>query len=219
MKRKLEKTIAVTFDFAADDRFVADVKAINAVQLEVKFSTAVDSTSIFNTNGSLKAGVITVATLDAVPAGDLTAELSENGRTLTVTSSTKLDKRYDVKTDLVKATDKKVIPTNNTVVTVNDTVRPTFAGVSYESNSNATFSFSEPIEATATQIATALTVNGSTTVNIVAGDITLSSDKKSFTVTLPTTMTKDQNYTFTFTGLKDFAGNLVTPNPDFYNSC
>ena len=26
-------------------------------------------------------------------------------------------------------------------------------------------------------------------------------------------MTKDQNYTFTFTGLKDFAGNLVTPNP------
>lgn len=26
-------------------------------------------------------------------------------------------------------------------------------------------------------------------------------------------MTKDQNYTFTFTGLKDFAGNLLTPNP------
>ena len=143
----------------------------------------------------------------------LTAELSEDGRTLTVTSSTKLDKRYDVKIDKVQSVDKKAIPTNNTVVTVNDTVRPTFAGVSYESNSNATFSFSEPIEATTAQIATALTVNGSTTVNVVAGDITLSSDKKSFTVTLPTTMTKDQNYTFTFTGLKDFAGNLVTPNP------
>ncbi len=210
---KVEKTIAVTFEFAADDRFVADVKAINAVQLEVKFSTAVDAASIFNANGTLKAGVITVATLDAVPAGDLTAELSEDGRTLTVTSSSKLEKRYDVKTDLVKSVDKKVIPTNNTVVTVNDTVRPTFAGVSYESNSNATFSFSEPIEATTAQIAAALTVNGPTTVNVVAGDITLSSDKKSFAVALPTAMTKDQNYTFTFTGLKDFAGNLVTPNP------
>jgi len=210
---KVEKTIAVTFEFAADDRFVADVKAINAVQLEVKFSTAVDSASIFNTNGSLKAGVITLTSLDNVDAGTLTAELSENGRTLTVTSATKLEKRYDVKTDLVIAVDKKVIPTNNTVVTVNDTVRPTFAGVSYESNSNATFSFSEPIEATTAQIAAALTVNGPTTVNVVVGDITLSSDKKSFTVKLPTTMTKDQNYTFTFTGLKDFAGNLVTPNP------
>jgi len=210
---KVEKTIAVTFEFAADDRFVADVKAINAVQLEVKFSTAVESASIFNANGSLKAGVITLTSLDSVPAGTLTATLSENGRTLTVTSATKLEKRYDVKTDLVKTADKKVIPTNNTVITVNDTVRPTFAGVSYESNSNATFSFSEPIEATTAQIAAALTVNGPTTVNIVAGDITLSSDKKAFTVTLPTAMTKDQNYTFTFTGLKDFAGNLVTPNP------
>ena len=42
---------------------------LNATQVEVKFSTAVDSASIFNANGALKAGVITVATLDAVPAG------------------------------------------------------------------------------------------------------------------------------------------------------
>ena len=34
---KVDKTIAVTFDFAADDRFVTEVNAFNATQVEVKF--------------------------------------------------------------------------------------------------------------------------------------------------------------------------------------
>nr|WP_269719701.1 MULTISPECIES: Ig-like domain-containing protein [Bacillus] len=92
-------------------------------------------------------------------------------------------------------------------------MRPTFEGVSYLPNGNATFTFSEPIDATVAQIVAALNVTGPTSVEVVAGDVTLSTTKKSFTVALPATMTKDQNYTFTFTGLKDFAGNLLAPNP------
>ncbi len=43
---KAEKTIAVTFEFAADDRFVTEVNALNATQVEVKFSVAVDKNDI-----------------------------------------------------------------------------------------------------------------------------------------------------------------------------
>lgn len=98
-------------------------------------------------------------------------------------------------------------------VSVNDTTRPTFAGVSYEASGAAKFSFSEPLDETAATIASKLVVSGGTAVSIAAGDITLAADKKSFTVTLPASMTKDASYTYTFTGLKDFAGNLLSPNP------
>ncbi|KZZ84858.1 Ig-like domain-containing protein [Bacillus sp. SJS] len=158
-------------------------------------------------------GVITVSSLDTVPAGALTGELSADGKTLTLTSSTKLDKRYDVIVYKVKSTDKKDLAKSTTTINVADTTRPTFVGVTYLPNGNATFTFSEPVDATAAQIAAALNVTGPTTVNVVAADVTLSTTKKSFSVALPTAMTKDQNYTFTFTGLKDFAGNLLTPNP------
>ena len=45
---KVEKTIAVTFEFAADDRFVTEVNALNATQVEVKFSSAVDAIDVTN---------------------------------------------------------------------------------------------------------------------------------------------------------------------------
>ena len=35
-EEKVEKTIAVTFEFAADDRFVTEVNALNATQVEVR---------------------------------------------------------------------------------------------------------------------------------------------------------------------------------------
>ena len=43
---KAEKTVKVTFGFAADDRFVTEVNALNATQVEVKFNVAVDENDI-----------------------------------------------------------------------------------------------------------------------------------------------------------------------------
>lgn len=192
---------------------VSSVTAISATQIEIKFNKILDSTSIFDGNGNLITGVITINSLDSVPAGTLTGELSADKQTLTISTSTKLDKRYDVIVDKVKTADKVEIEKTTNTITVSDTVRPTFAGVTYQANGNATFTFSEPIDATATQIVNSLTVTGPTAVSITAADITIATDKKSFSVALPTTMTKDQNYSFTLTGIQDFAGNLLTPNP------
>lgn len=97
------------------------------------------------------------------------------------------------------------------VKTVADKVRPTFKEVTYDAIGNATFYFSEPLDASTANIANALNVSGS--VVISAGDITIADDKKSFTIALPEAMTTNTNYNFTFTGLKDFAGNLLSPNP------
>lgn len=44
-EEKVEKTIAVTFDFAADDRFVTEVKALNSTELQLTFSQALDKKS------------------------------------------------------------------------------------------------------------------------------------------------------------------------------
>ncbi|WP_088070544.1 Ig-like domain-containing protein [Gottfriedia luciferensis] len=187
--------------------------AVNASQIQISFNKAVDSSTIFDLNGNLNSGVITVNSLDSIGAGSLTGELSADGKTLTVTSSSKLDKRYDVIVDKVKTADKADFPKKTFTISVSDQTRPTFSGVTYLPNGNASFTFSEPIDATPLQIASAISVAGPTNVTISASDVTLSTNKKSFSVALPTSMNKDQNYTFTLTGLKDFAGNLLTPNP------
>lgn len=192
---------------------ILSVNAVNASQIEIKFNKSVDSSTIFDSYGNLISGIVTINSLDSIPAGSLTGELSADGKTLTVTTSSKLDKRYDVIIDKVKATDKVDFAKKTFTITASDQIRPTFEGVTYLPNGNATFTFSEPIDATTSQIATALSVAGPTSFTINASDITLSTNKKSFSVTLPAVMNKDQNYTFTITGLKDFAGNLLTPNP------
>ncbi|PEJ58424.1 hypothetical protein CN692_09130 [Bacillus sp. AFS002410] len=211
-KEKLENRILVQQAKLAIPTILT-ANAINASQIEIKFNKAVDSSAIFDSNGNLFSGVVTVNSLDYIAAGTLTGELSTDGKTLTVTSSSKLDKRYDVIIDKVKSTDKVDFAKKTFTITVSDQIRPTFVGLTYLPNGNATFTFSEPINATTSEIATALSVAGPTSFAVYAGDITLSANKKSFSVTLPALMNKDQNYTFTITGLKDFAGNLLTPNP------
>ena len=53
-EEKVEKTIAVTFEFAADDRFVTEVNALNAKEVQVKFSQAVKKDSVFTLPIKLK---------------------------------------------------------------------------------------------------------------------------------------------------------------------
>ena len=100
------------------------------------------------------------------------------------------------------------------VVELADSVRPTVGQAVYNSNNIATFSFSEPIDvADNTALANALTLkdaSGATYTPVVV----LAANKKSFTLDLnAATFETGKAYTLTVTGLKDFAGNLITPNP------
>ncbi|MBH0169311.1 hypothetical protein [Fictibacillus sp. 18YEL24] len=193
---------------------LADESAVNAKELVITFNKAVKESSVIDSSDDLIAGIVYLNSADARSSVD-NAYLSADGKTLTLVSSTIWNGSYafEVVKDKVESTVGGKVGEYKAFVSVEDTTRPTFAGVSYEATGAAKFSFSEPLDETAASIASKLVVSGGTSVTIADTAITLAADKKSFTVVLPTTMTKDASYTYTFTGLKDFAGNLVSPNP------
>lgn len=193
---------------------VVSVSAANAKELQFVFNQAIKEESVIDANDDLVAGVILLNSADARTSVD-NAYLSADGKTLTLVANTTWNGSYaaEVVKDKIEAENGKKVAEFKAFVSVSDTTRPTFAGVTYEPSGAAKFTFSEPLDETTTTIASKLVVSGGTAVSIGAGDINLATDKKSFTVVLPATMTKDASYTFAFTGLKDFAGNLVSPNP------
>lgn len=193
---------------------VLSVSAVNAKELQVVFNQSIDKASVIDASNDLIADIVYLNSTDARTLVD-NAYLSADGKTLTLVAATTWNGSYAVEVveDKVKATSGKKVAEYKAFVSVKDSARPTFAGVSYEPSGVAKFSFSEPLDETAASIASKLVVSGGTTVAIAAQDIVLAADKKSFTVALPATMTKDASYTFTLTGLKDFAGNLSSPNP------
>ena len=193
---------------------VVSVSAINAKELQFVFNQAIDKATVIDGTDDLIADVIYLNSTDARTLTD-NAYLSADGKTLTLVASGTWNGSYaaEVVDEKVETTDGKKVAEYKAFVSVKDTTRPTFTGVSYEPSGLAKFSFSEPLDETALSIASKLVVSGGTSVAITDADIVLSADKKSFTVALPVSMTKDASYTFTFTGLKDFGGNLLTPNP------
>lgn len=193
---------------------VESVSAINAKELQIKFNQPVDEASVIDNSDDLIAGIVMLNSVDARTLTD-NAYLSADGKTLTLVATTTWNGSYaaEVVDEKIETLSGKKVAEYKAFVSVNDTTRPTFSGVSYEPSGLAKFSFSEPLDETAASIASKLVVAGPTSVTVTGADIVLSADKKSFTVALPGSMTKDASYTFTFTGLKDFAGNLLSPNP------
>ena len=200
--------------FVPADPTVVSVSAANAKELQIVFNTAVKEASVIDANDKLVAGVLKLNSVDASTLVD-NAYLSADGKTLTLVANTVWNGSYaaEVVDEAVVAVNGEKVAEFKAFVSVSDKVRPTFSGVSYEPSGAATFTFSEPLNETKEEIATKLVVSGPTVVSIASSEITVADDKKSFTVVLPATMTKDANYTFTLTGLDDFAGNLVSPNP------
>lgn len=193
---------------------VVSVSAINAKELQFVFNRAIDKATVIDGSDDLIADVIYLNSTDARNLTD-NAYLSADGKTLTLVASATWNGSYaaEVVDEKIETPDGKKVAEYKAFVSVNDTTRPSSTGVSYLPSGLAKFSFSEPLDETAVSVASKLVVSGPTSVAITDADILVSADNKSFTVVLPSTMTKDASYTFTFTGLKDFAGNLSSPNP------
>lgn len=136
----VEKRIAVTFEFAADDRFVTEVNALNATQVEVKFSTAIDANDIAEK-----------VTIQGVTFSG--QSLSADGKVLTATTSAPIDvvsaavnvEPIKTKADANLKTDKYI-----SMITYKDTVAPVIDSVESKTNGNIatslTVKVSEPIK-------------------------------------------------------------------------
>ena len=187
--------------------------------MTVSFNKPADKATLIDTDGKLIAGKLTatgIGTGDVVLNG-ARASLSADGMTLTLAPvSGSFNGKYVVRllNEQVKTAAGVFFPAyTSPVLTAEDTVRPTFAGVTYKATGEAVFSFSEPLDIDVAAVRTALTITGPTFVDKAALAVEIANDNKSFAIVLPEAMTKDANYTFALTGLKDFAGNIINPNP------
>lgn len=207
-------------NFVVEAPMVKEVKAINAKELVVSFNKPVDKSTVLNSDGELLADKLSATSLDssAVTLAGSDAVLSADGMTLTIAASGSqvFNGKYVVRLseDAVKTAAGVFFPAyTSPVFTAEDTVRPTFTGLTYKATGEAVFSFSEALNASQADIVSSLSVSGPTLETISASDVTIADDKKSFSIALPSGMTLDANYTFAFTGLKDYANNIINPNP------
>lgn len=126
---------------------VANVRALNAKQIEVEFSTEVGDGA--GTEGNYE---VKTAANDEVNAVQ-NAQLQADGKTVVLT----LSDSYDVATDVIVTVEgvyeagsiKDLVPKFSTVINVHDTTAPTVEAVNAKTNDNAaqsvTVEFSEPI--------------------------------------------------------------------------
>lgn len=205
---------------------VTSVSAINARQFTVTFSTAMDKTTLLaNTTTSatnddyVLAAAMQFTPLEAQPAvsinggaGDAVGSLSADGKTLTVTlgGTEFLTGNYTVVVNKsVKATSKLALAAIYTTnINVKDTARPTLAGVTYTNFQTADIGFSEPI-ATAGTITFKLA--DGTDLAVQPNGYSVVDGKIQVNLTAVTDLNKD--ITATIIGAKDFAGNVISPNP------
>ena len=136
--------------------------------------------------------------------------MSADGKTLTVTSTQVLEKRYDVVVDGVKTTDSKDVTKYAKMITIAaDTNAPTITGTEQTSATQVKIKFSEPVKAhtnATLKYADGKTVSNAS-VNVTEGATEVVVDLSNAAVLV------NKDITVTFIGLQDKASNLVTPHP------
>ncbi|MCG3087952.1 S-layer homology domain-containing protein [Sporosarcina cyprini] len=148
---KAEKAIDMKFDYAADDRFITDIKAINAKQVEVHFATPVSKSSVLDATNTVKNITFTTVTGSTVSPGQLIGSLSEDGKTLTLTATLIFDGEYAVKTtEAIQAPAGGKFEEYTAILKAKDDVAPKYVSGSAagktETNTFNVF-FNEPVNA------------------------------------------------------------------------
>ncbi|UED75547.1 hypothetical protein [Brevibacillus sp. DP1.3A] len=162
-------------------------------------------------SGAFDAGVVTINSIDNVAAGALSGKLSEDGKTLTVTTASAVSKRYNVVIDGIKAKDGSAFAKYDEVVTfAADTTAPAIVSTVKDSASNFTVTFSEPIKQIGT--VTYKYADGTPVADgHVTHNFTTTTDKVTFTLT--SNIASGKTVIATVIGAQDTASNLLTPNP------
>lgn len=201
---------------------VESVKAINATQVEVKFSKSVDEDTVIDA-GKVKAANISFTDLPGANNVDLAdaaskAELSKDGKILTITAkpTETFEGRYDILIQNVKDVDGNIIEKYDVknVEFAKDTVAPKVTGYEQVDADNVKINFSKPINTGAvfefkdengTVIDTGNALGKIPTPTYATGD-------KSVTVDL-SNIAAGKKVTVTIKNVKDLAGNLIAPQP------
>jgi hypothetical protein len=210
---------------------VESVKAVNGKTLEIKFAKAVKESSVITTVSSvdyLNASNFTITTLDgkAITLGTTssaaTAELSEDGKTLTVTAGDTevFEGRYQVVINNIQDLTSVTAPKFDQVIDLGkDTVAPSIASTTKVNANKTKVVFSESVTLPADSVTYKLadgTVVPTTDITIDSV-VTLPATDKAFTFTVAAGKYVGKTITATIIGAQDAAGNLLTPNPSTFS--
>lgn len=186
----------------AKEATVETVKALDATTLVIKFSKEL------NKEEAEKA----VVTLEGVSFNK--KALSEDGKTLTLTSTKAIDvkdAKIVVPAIQVKDNAKETSVAYTSLFSYADTVAPSIAGVEQLSSTQAKVNFSEALTVATSNFSFAY-ADG--TALKATPKVTVATDKKSATIDLSN---KDievgKEIKVTLVGAKDVAENIITPNP------
>lgn len=184
---------------------VSEVKELNAKQVAVTFNTEIDSDSII-ANAETKAlvpGVVHITAIeDAAAFGSVTGELSEDGKTLILTAANQFDGRYNMAVVGAESANGDEVESYTGFFNVNDTVRPAVTGVTYTNGHTAKITLSEPIDDW-----------GTVSLNNTELELEEAAIGLNYILVDLSKLDYEEAATVTLVGSKDFAGNLISPNP------
>lgn len=211
---KATEAAIVKAEEAAKVLAVESVTAINASELVVKFSKAVDKATVIDADGTV---VNTGIKIDDATIGSLKATLSEDGKTLTIlaageTAFTTGVHKLEIAATTVTDTNGQALPAfEESFRVVADTTRPEVTSVTAESKFVYTVKFSEPVtNATATAVTATYKDTNLGAVPAFATPV-LSADGKTLTVTFASTTEVNEEINLLFANLADYSSNVAVP--------
>lgn len=188
------------------------VTMVSSTEINVNFNSAIDKSTVIDSNGNLIAGSITVtAGSGATSYGNLTPKLSADKKTLSLTASGEFNGTYVITVfSKVMTTDGQVVAAASFQNDFKDTVGPTYVNTEIADNGYISkINFSEAIDISNLTI---ISVNGTNNATVKArltsaSNYILSADKKSLTIDLSAAGEKALNVMVTMAGIKDLKGN------------
>jgi len=206
---------------------VTYAEIIDSTQLKVIFDSPIDASTVIGTNNKLLDSiVITLSNIKGVMAsdpGNLTAQLSEDKKTLTITASNRFEGEYGISfTSNIKTTDGIALTEYYKLMKYADTIPPEIKEcVVDDTGMVMSIVFSEPIDFTNLKVSNVAVVavtggQSSTSIDPVTAGILsnknnyiASEDKRSLTINLSNIAYTDYNKIFSvaISGIKDLSGN------------
>jgi len=221
-----EQSVVYTVNEVAAPAFVVDasifkvtsVTAINGKTVEVKFSQAVKKSTVVNSGKLVNVSFTSLETpAKTITSASADAELSEDGKTLTITAQTSevFEGRYQVKAENVETTKSEKLPKYDEIINLGkDTVAPSIVSATKVNATTTKVTFSEAVTVAANSITYKL-ADGTV---VPASDVTVNSlTGKEITFTVASGKYVGKTINATIVGAVDAAGNVLAPNPSTFS--
>jgi len=214
---------AIIIEVKAPSASVGSVEIVNSTEVKVVFDSQIDKNTVIDANNKLLSNIsiTTIKDVKGVMAkdpGTLTANLSADMRTLTITAANSFDGEYGINlTSSIKTIGGIAIESLYKKVSFKDTIPPEVTGVSLDDTGMiAKIQFSEAVDVTNLTILKVTCMTSTTTEQNTISTIVnkyyyiASADKKSLSIDLSKISVVDYGKTFSVTlgGIKDLNGNI-----------